>query len=288
MIVVRLIGGLGNQMFQYAAGRALAVRQHTELYIDRTSFQNYTLHDYGLQHFALQAHDAPSGAIPYHGRFPVIGRTLQRLLGHTSLAIVKEKSFTFDPDILALQDGVYLDGYWQSEKYFADAAEVIRADFQVQTPSTPENRQWFDRIRSSLAVSLHVRRGDYVTAPAANQFHGTCSPAYYRQAMDEMASGLNALPTFFVFSDDPLWVQQNLDFGAHLHAFVTGNDADKNYEDLRLMSACRHHIIANSTFSWWGAWLNPYPEKRVIAPRRWFAAENMSARDLIPDSWQTL
>ena len=288
MIVVRLIGGLGNQMFEYAAGRALALRLGTELRIDRTPFQNYNLHAYGLQHFAQHTQDAPRSAIPYVGRFAPIGRALQRIRGDKPLNVVKETAFTFDPSILALGDDVYLDGYWQSEKYFDDAAELIRADFEVLTPPTDENRGWLDRIRDCLAVSLHVRRGDYVTARSANQFHGSCSLDYYRQAIDAVVSGLGEKPTFFVFSDDQPWAQENLDFGSHEHAFVTGNDADKNYEDLRLMSACRHHIIANSTFSWWGGWLNPDPEKRVIAPRRWFAAEGMSTRDLIPSSWEQL
>ena len=288
MIVVRLIRGLGNQMFQYAAARALAIKKNTELLIDTTSFQTYHLHKYGLHHFSLQVQDVPSYLIPDLGRLSLIDRIFKRLRGHTPLTVIKEKTFNFDPNVFFQQGNIYLCGYWQSEKYFSDITDIIRTDFQIQTPPTLENRHWLDRICSSLAVSLHVRRGDYVTEVSANQFHGICTPAYYKKAMDVMASSLNASPTFFVFSDDPSWVQQNLDFGSHQHTFVTDNNADKNYEDLRLMSTCQHHIIANSTFSWWGAWLNPYSKKKVIAPRRWFATENISPNDLIPESWQML
>lgn len=294
MIVAKIIGGLGNQMFQYAAGRALAARLGVAFAIDRADFAVYRTHAYGLHHFVLDVADIPRALVP---RPPDLGR-MQRLMGwardrlhHVTgqgpLTKVVEAGQRFDPAIPALPDRVYLDGYWQSERYFADHADLIRADFAMRAVPSPENRHWLDMIARGNAVSIHVRRGDYVTSAAANSVHGTCGLDYYDRAVAEMRARLGD-PTFFVFSDDPAWVRDNLRFGGAAHHFVANNDAATNYEDLRLMAACHHHIIANSTFSWWGAWLNPAPDKVVIAPARWFRDDGFDDRDLVPAVWVRL
>jgi hypothetical protein len=199
--------------------------------------------------------------------------------------VVRERAFTFQPKVLGQRPPAYLDGYWQSEKYFGDVADVIRKDFTVKRAPSAANAAWLDRIGATVSVSIHVRRGDYVTNADANKFHGTCGIDYYQRAVQMLSSRLGGRPEFFVFSDDPAWVRANLDLGSHPHHYVTNNDAQTNYEDLRLMSSCRHHIIANSTFSWWGAWLNASPDKVVVAPRRWFRADEMDDRDLVPSGW---
>lgn len=284
MIVTKLVGGLGNQMFQYAAGRALALRQGSELRVDRRSFVEYKVHAYGLDCFAAQVQDAPAAMLPQvaDGR---IRRILRSLAPGGRLPVVRERAFTFQPELLQQRGPAYLDGYWQSEKYFGDFADAIRKDFTVSRAPSPANAAWLARIRGSQSVSIHVRRGDYVTNAEANKFHGTCGIDYYERAVRALCARLDGSPEFFVFSDDPDWVRAHLDLGAHVHHYVTDNDAATNYEDLRLMSACRHHIIANSTFSWWGAWLNPSQGKIVIAPQRWFRAGDMDDRDLIPAHW---
>lgn len=284
MIVVNLIGGLGNQMFQYAAGRALALRRGADLFIDRRGFLEYKPHSYGLDPFRARVEDAPNDALPA-GRGNGFERVLRGFGIGKRLPVVREKGFGFQPSLLEQSAPAYLDGYWQSERYFNDYASVIRDDFTVIREPSPGNAEWLARIKGTLSVSLHVRRGDYVTNPEANKFHGTCGIDYYERAIRLLHGRLGADLEFFVFSDDPGWVRNHLRFGGFAHHFVTDNDAATNYEDLRLMAACRHHIIANSTFSWWGAWLNPLPGKLVVAPARWFRSGDLDDRDLVPQGW---
>jgi hypothetical protein len=197
--------------------------------------------------------------------------------------IVRERFFHFDKEILGLQGDAYLEGYWQSERYFSDIQEVIRSEFAFLSEPDAENERIGKEIQDTNAVSIHVRRGDYVSNPETNRVHGVCSLDYYIQAVRQIVERVKE-PHFFVFSDDPPWVKANL-FLDHRVTYVTHNFGDKSYEDLRLMSSCRHHIIANSSFSWWGAWLNPRPDKIVVAPERWFNNSNADTRDLFPAGW---
>lgn len=283
MIVTRLIGGLGNQMFQYAAGRALAARRGVPLRIDRRGFADYKTHAFGLQHFAANLVDAEAGELPMGGGESRLNRWLRRVSGREP-KVFAERAFTFDPEVLGLGAGTYLDGYWQSERYFSDLESVIREDFRIVTPPSDENRAWLDHIGRVGSVSMHVRRGDYVSNPSANAVHGTCDLDYYRRAVATVAARVGGDIELFVFSDDPDWVRDNMELSYPAH-LVRHNNADTNYEDLRLMSACRHHIIANSTFSWWGGWLDSRSDSIVVAPKYWFRSSTPDARDLIPDRW---
>jgi hypothetical protein len=186
----------------------------------------------------------------------------------------------------ALQAPVYLDGYWQSERYFSDIAGVLRQEFTAEAPLDRENEALAAGIAAVNAVSLHVRRGDYVDDPTTNRFHGICAPDYYQRAVDFVASRVEA-PRLFVFSDDLQWTRANLRFSVPM-TFVDANPPDCGYRDMRLMTRCRHHIVANSSFSWWGAWLNPSREKIVVAPCRWFGASRNDTSDLIPPNWVRL
>lgn len=286
MIVSRLIGGLGNQMFQYAAGRALALRRGVPFRIDRRAFADYQTHAFGLDCFRAELSDAPADQLPGAVKESRINRLLRPLL-RTPMRVYAEKAFTFDPEVLSLPDGTYLDGYWQTEQYFADQADAVRADFTVRHAPSAENARWLERIAASNSISLHVRRGDYVTNPSAAAVHGTCDLDYYRRAVEHVRQASGADPVVFVFSDDPDWVAANLQLPYAMH-LVRDNDASTNYEDLRLMTACRHHVIANSSFSWWGAWLDPRPDAITVAPQRWFAAGTPDARDLVPQRWVKL
>ena len=282
MIVTRLLGGLGNQMFQYAAGRVLAQRRGVPLAIDRRAFGDYRTHAFGMDCFMAELVDAPESRLPTPAGKGRLQRWMRRLSG--PVTVYAERDFTWDPKLSALPDGTYLDGYWQSEKYFADYAETIRHDFGIRHRPSAENAAWLQRIQDSHAVSLHIRRGDYVSDPAANALHGTCGPDYYQRAVDIVQRRTGRAPELFVFSDDPDWAAANLKLPFRMH-LIRNNDAATNYEDLRLMSACRHHIIANSSFSWWGAWLDPRPDTVVVAPMRWFAGGKPDARDLVPERW---
>lgn len=287
MIVTNIVGGLGNQMFQYAAGRRLALHLGAPLKLDLSVMAGYTVHGYALRDFRIVAEDAALTDTlqpPPRGLF----RKLARLLVSPPKGPrrVQEKGFTFDPEILDLTGDVLLVGYWQSPKYFADVAETIRTDFSLATPWSPRSAALAAEITGTKAVSVHVRRGDYVSNPQANAFHGTCSPDWYTRAMARMVE-IYEDPTFFVFSDDPAWARENLTSTRPM-IFVEPQVGGRDAEDMLLMAACRGHVIANSSFSWWGAWLDPRADKHVIAPSRWFLAEGMDTRDLIPEAWERL
>jgi hypothetical protein len=197
--------------------------------------------------------------------------------------VFKEPHFPYDPNILKCNNHVYLEGYWQTEKYFKDIKEIILRDFTIVEEPDPRNKTMADQIRGSESVSIHVRRGDYVTNPTTNAYHGTCSEDYYKKAIQIIKNRVHK-PQFFIFSDDLTWVREHLDIG-YPTVFVDFNGPDKDYEDLRLMSLCQNHIIANSSFSWWGAYLGSDPGKIVIAPKRWFKKTDIITSDLLPESW---
>lgn len=288
MIITRLIGGLGNQLFQYAVGRQLAIKNDTVLKVDISSYETYKLRKYSLNAFNIQENFASPEEVTkftlqsqgFFNRF--LSKRLNKSPKPASLHII-EKHFHFDPEILHLPDNVYLDGYWQSEKYFVDISEVIRQECTVKFPQKGKDKELAESIAASEAVSLHVRRADYVANPQTNQIHGICVPEYYTCGIERICQMVKN-PHFYVFSDDIEWVRQNLELPVST-TFVDHNGADRNYEDLRLMSQCRHHIIANSTFSWWGAWLNPNPNKIVIAPMSWFNNNKACTDDIIPEGW---
>lgn len=290
-VQVQLLGGLGNQMFQYAAGRALADRTGSEVVLDVSEFATYTLRRYelGTMHVRAQvtpAVPAPAAAPAAAGPLVRKARSLMRRIfprREPGTVLYRERSFAFDPQAGQQNPPVRLEGYWQSEKYFSDAAAAIRRDFTLAGEPDAANRAVLDRMQGTCAVSLHVRRGDYVTNPTAAAFHGSCSPEYYRQAVDHIAQRSGPL-TLFVFSDDQDWVRQNMQF-AHPTVHVDCNPPERGVWDMHLMKHCSHHVVANSSFSWWGAWLNPSPGKIVAAPRRWFTDPAIDTSDLIPASW---
>jgi len=291
MIIVKLIGGLGNQLFQYAAGRRLAQVHQVPLKLDITGFETYKLHKYSLQHFNIIEEFAGAGELAgfkYRPSLPgkVAGFLFRQFGPSRKITLVKEKYFYFDPQILGGGANAYLEGYWQSEKYFKDVETVIRHDFSFKQGLDAANQDAVRQITGCNAVSVHIRRGDYVSNPATNSAHGTASMDYYRAAM-KLVAEKNPDARFFVFTDDPDWVGKNMSF-AYPVTLLTHNNADKNYEDLRLMSLCRHNIVANSSFSWWGAWLNANTEKIVIGPKKWFNDAALDTKDLVPDGWLRL
>ncbi len=297
LVITRLIGGLGNQMFQYATGRALALRGRAALKLDVTGFAAVGAHTKRwdeLDSFSIQGGAASDADLARFGRTgkprsPRLDRVLRLLrIGRPDGAwpIYREPHFHFDPAVPELRPPVYLDGYWQSERYFSDIAGVLRQEFTAKAPLDRENAALAEAIDAVNAVSLHVRRGDYVGDPTTNRFHGICSPDYYQRAVDYITARAGG-PHLFVFSDDRQWTRANLRFAAPT-TFVGANSPDCGYRDMQLMARCRHHIVANSSFSWWGAWLNPSPEKIVVAPSRWFNQARSDTRDLIPEDWVRL
>lgn len=288
MIVARIIGGLGNQMFEYAAARAASLRNNIPLRLDLNAFQTYDLHEYGLNNFNIVAQVARPSEYVVGNPKSIFGRVSRRLGFRTRLEIYLENGLAFDSKVLALADNTYLDGYWQCERYFSDFEKQIRDDFHFKSAPDTVNQTYLNQINSVNAVSVHIRRGDYVNNPTVNAIHGLCDIDYYQRAVEFLYSRIQSKNLhFFVFSDDPGWVKRNINLGLET-TFVSHNDASKNYEDMRLMSTCNHHIIANSSFSWWGAWLNPSKEKIVIAPKQWFKSNTLSSADIVPDLWNRL
>jgi hypothetical protein len=289
MVIVGLMGGLGNQMFQYAAGRAVAHRNRTPLKLDISAFEQDPLRSYRLHHFNIVESIATPDEV---ARLTKRGRGLWNRISHRLerylLPLYKQSVFAqrfdyFDPDILRVRGNVYLVGYWQSEKHFKDIEQIIRQDFTLRHAPDAGNQRLIRIMTNTNSVSLHIRRGDYVSNPVTYRYHGVCSLDHYRAAVARLTQTVKR-PHFFIFSDDMEWAQQNLKLDYPV-TYVTHNGVERDYADLRLMSQCKHHIIANSAFSWWGAWLCTYPPKIVIAPQKWFNKANCDTRDLTPASW---
>ena len=292
MIISQVIGGLGNQMFQYAAGRALSVELGQPLRLDIANFAEYGLH-HGFElkrvfHCKVDtATKADVQKILGWQSLPGIRRVLSRpsmaLFRHD--AFVVEPHFPYWPDINKVPRNCYLVGYWQSEKYFAKQMSNIRSDFIFKPPLSNKNMDLAGQIAQVNAVSLHVRRGDYFSNPKTNIAHGVCNLDYYKAAVQHIAAKVEH-PSFFIFSDDIEWAKKNLKMNFH-HHFIDHNQGLESYNDMHLMSLCRHHIVANSSFSWWGAWLNSHTDKIVVAPKQWFA-NYKNTQDLVPLKWVRL
>lgn len=286
MIIVELLGGLGNQMFQYAAGLSLAQRHNVPLRIDNSRFKSYKVWPYALGSFQVPQDMANANDLA-RLRVPSIftRRILQRFWRFSGSRFYMEPHFYYDENFEKLGAETYLSGYFQSEKYFSTYAAELRNRF---TPLEKQENEFTKLLRSAeVPVSLHIRRGDYISNSAAAAVHGLTNMAYYQRAVEIIARLVApAIPTFFIFSDDQDWVRKNITFCSKV-VYVEGQ-IDRPHNDISLMSMCHHHIIANSSFSWWGAWLNSRPDKTVIAPRQWFTPNGLiskNTRDLCPQGW---
>jgi hypothetical protein len=299
MIVVKLIGGLGNQLFQYALGRHLAEINSTLLKLDLSGFEEYKLQRYGLHCYNIWQHIASIEELKAFkqenntrlSRLKTkIGKRFNLSLYPTSkfyqnVTVLKEKCYSFDPLVLEHNGNIYLDGYWQSEKYFLEIRDILLKEFTIKHLQDLGNNELSKLIQTKESISIHIRRGDYVNNPITNMVHGLCPLDYYQNAVELITK---TIPNchFYIFSDDPSWAIENLKLD-YPTTIVNHNNSSTNYEDLRLMSLCSHNIIANSSFSWWGAWLNTNSDKIVIAPKKWYNDNLLNAQtvDLIPDKW---
>jgi hypothetical protein len=336
MIITRLEGGLGNQMFQYAVARQLSKIHSSPLKLDLSWFKTQQLRQYRLKYFNicedfvtdrevetiignysitkwfllkiarklglkesnldLDTHRSISGIIfnnTYAGWW--LARAKHKIGLHSSnLSLyqkgqyIREKYHHFDLNILDAPNHVYLDGFWQSPRYFSGIDESLRQEFAVKHPESDLFNQISEQITHTYSVSLHVRRGDMANDPQTNRLHGTCDLNYYKLAVEYLSIHVSQ-PHFFIFSDEPEWVKENLNL-QFPSTLVSYHGSLTDYEEMHLMSLCQHHIIANSTFSWWGAWLNPKPDKIVIAPQKFFDAfaYDHDTKDLYPSSWIAL
>ena len=276
MIIARIDAGLGNQMTKYALARHLAILNDTELKLDITSFKTFKRHRYGLDHFNIKA----SLATPQEINKLKTNQLMRKLGLIKPSHIIEKEASVFDESILQLRGDFYVEGYWQVEQYFTGIESIIKDDFTVATELAGRDKDIADHIAQTNSVSLHIRRGDYLDHP---EIYNTFGLDYYQRAVEAIAQKFPN-PTCFVFSDDMPWVKKNLRLIVPI-VYVDHNFANKNYEDIRLMSLCRHNIVANSSFSWWGAWLNNHQDKIVIAPQKLFNNPAQLEHDCIPASW---
>jgi hypothetical protein len=289
MIISELSGGLGNQMFQYACGRSLAMKTNGSFYLDPRPLYNIDESIFIKRPFELNVFKARinfSSEFYKQIFFPSnhIGRRLfKKIFG---FKVVAEQGFNYSNILENKCGNIYLKGYWQSEKYFEGISDVIRSDFAFMAKVNAETEAVSRQILESNSISIHVRRGDYVTSETAKAFHGFIGLQYYLDAIKIFAERFNDAK-YYIFSDDSEWVKQYLLNNINDGTIVMHNKGADSWQDMYLMSLCKHNIIANSSFSWWGAWLNKNPEKVVIAPKNWFAKNEMNLQtiDLIPSKW---
>lgn len=284
MVIVQLKGGLGNQLFQYAAGIALAEQHQVKLAVDISHLSHNqsgdTMRPYELKNLVHPPLVAKPGQIAPFQKF--LRNSIEKFLPNYKRIVYKEPAFTYDENFENADDNVYLSGYWQSEKYFSKYEKLIKANFVFGEQLTQKVQPFAVTLRSSESIAIHIRRGDLVSRELQD-YHGILSAAYYNNAIRIIRETIQT-PSFYIFSDDMHWVKQQLQLPPAT-TFVSGQVSHSSYEDFFLMQHCRHNIIANSSFSWWAAWLNSYPNKTVIAPKKWFNNAPHNTRDLLPAAW---
>ena len=282
MILVSLKGGLGNQMFQYACGRAISLRHAQTLKLDLSGFDHAMKSDtprmYGLDSWNIVESIATPDEIR-KAKYPL--GIVTKVLRFLRKKILRRFYVPFVPWIVRFRHNGYLEGFFQDERYFADFADEIRKDFTPKNPLSQKSASMLEEIRSDeRSLSIHVRRGDYATTASAE--FPTLPPSYYKDALAYVKDRIPDARAY-VFSDDIEWAKKNLELPAD--AIFVSSPNTPHFEEIVLMSACRHHIIANSTFSWWGAWLNPLPDKIVVAPKQWSRKHASWYKDITPPTW---
>ena len=274
-------------MFQYATAKSLAIKNNTKVLLDICEFKENKLRKFELCHYNIQCEISH-----YKRNYRLINKLYKGYFKFLKSLKIKfnsshhfiESSLLFDKKVLSLNDVTYLDGYFQSEQYFSGIKEIILKEFTLKNQLSNYSKFVKKNIISKNSVSLHIRRGDYINNPNAHKIHGLCKLDYYESAINFMKDQIG-LFDLFIFSDDIKWAKLNIKFENNY--FIEDDQNRIPHEDIYLMSLCNHNIIANSSFSWWGAWLNQNQNKKVIAPKKWFSDIEMQkqSKDLIPDQW---
>lgn len=287
-VIAQIHSGLGNQMFQYATGRSLADRAGLELQLCQKDFsQDYIGRTYGLDAFGIRAEQIGLWAASvFRDRAGWRGKLVGMAEDSRHPLYIREPiPARFMEEVVAVKSPLFLEGYWQNEAYFADNAARIRNDFQPMQalPAQAEALALALKAEEGATVSVHVRRGDYAHHPHISQVHGVLSAEYYRDALAYLQAKLPDA-RFYVFSDEPDWVASHMPWPEQTVVVQTPEDAPA-WVDMHLMSLCSHHVIANSSYSWWGAWLGERPGAITIAPQRWSIKEEVAPAGLIPERW---
>lgn len=285
MKIVKFLGGLGNQMFQYAF--YLSLKHHYgKVKADLTGFKDYSLHHgFELEKvFGIKLETAREWDLRLYlpERRDWLTRKLRRIYGTKHAWYPEKVEFGFDKRIYLDPYPRYFWGYWQHEAYLKGIEPQIQKSFTFKGDLEGHNLATAQQIKQTPAVSLHVRRGDYLNHPILGNVSNL---PYYEKAIETIKKSVGS-PQFFVFSDDIKWCRKYLPVSEAI--FVDWNKGENSYRDMQLMSLCKHHIVANSSFSWWGAWLNSFKDKIVISPKNWVNNAGVDTSGLIPSSWISL
>jgi hypothetical protein len=283
MIIVRISGGLGNQMFQYAMARSFSKNKNNIFKLDLSFYLKQTLRNYELNLFHIEENIASDEeSILLRGKKGLYYKVRKKLKFPLKYpdTVVKEKfDSNIESNLSYSQEDIYLDGVWQNQIYFADIRDKLIDDFTPKNMLSKEAKNYMKDIKKKNSISLHVRRGDYIVNNHTNSFHGICDIKYYKTSIEYICRNVQN-PIFYIFSDDIKWCEENFSF---LKDKIYVKKTKSAIEDLELMKNCHHNIIANSSFSWWGAWLNDFEKKIVITPKIWWNA--MPERHIAPKEW---
>ena len=299
MIIARINGGLGNQLFQYATARAISIKLDRKLLLDIDwyrnihAFENHadpnatTLRDFLLNHYNIQSPVINKIHLNWIRRLEIRSRNsnffkflLNGPLNNFSYTKINQNSFSLES--IQKHPHIYLTGYWQNNDIIEEYKNLLYNDLILKHPLSVNIQDHLNSINATNAVAIHVRRGDYISNPKSRKVHASCSNNYYYDSIDYIQNKQTNLH-YFIFSDDMTWVKNNLDFTTNT-TFINNNDPE--YEHLFLMSQCKHQITANSTFSWWAAWLNTNPDKIIITPKHWYLDKHLNETVIrIPKEW---
>ena len=280
MVIAHTIGGLGNQLFQYAAARSIAERFQVPVKLDVSAFSAYKLRDFDLDKFNVHFDRATEAEIALLKPGGNLAKALQYLRPKPKRTYHRERSYRYDKSFAHIGPDVYIKGYFQSEKYFLPIASLLRKEFTIKEDYVKSVQDLGQELRQPGSVAIHIRRGDY-TDPEILRVHGILPVEYYKSAIAYIRDRVPS-SRFYFFSNDMEWTKQHLPLESAV--YVSGLRTKDHFEDFYLMSQCHHNIIANSSYSWWTAWLNNHPDKIVIAPKNWFT-EKKNNYDRTPDSW---
>ena len=280
MIIVRVTGGLGNQMFQYAMYKSLEKKGKLVKLDSKSFYETKKEHNgYELERiFDIKPNKPTKEDLEKfdENNISTLFKIKRKLFGDKKF-VYDTKEYVFNKDVYKLKNS-YLNGYWQSIKYFEGIENDIKKDFRFKNQLDKNNLEILNEIENSNSISIHIRRGDYMSPENYNMYGCIATPTYYKKAIKVIEEKVEN-PTFFVFSNDMDWVKKNIQINSRVF-----------YIDMFLMSKCKHNIIANSSFSWWGAWLNENKNKIVIAPKKWINREDVDSDkiELFCEGWTLL
>jgi hypothetical protein len=296
MIVVKLMGGLGNQMFQYAFAKNLAIKNRTSLkldlsfLLDKTPREHFIFRDFDLDIFSFNYEIIKTKELIEFLNYQdksFLKKIKSRFIDKT--VYLKENKFHFEKENLFFSKNIYIDGYWQSEKYFSDIGELIRNEFSFIYKFSESEQKLNNNIISSNSICINYRRTDYVNSQKSIETHGFIGEEYYDNAINSIVEKVEN-PCFYIFSDDIEWCIENVKID-YPTVFVDHSYKGIKFSSyLQLMKNCKHFIIPNSTFAWWAAWLSENENKIIICPKNWFKDINLQnqSEDIIPLSWMKI